>query len=194
MYHKKIIDALGDDGHPVLSKIASITDRIVQIRKSIYIYQNCYQLSLSNTAGAEIEKRLAELCREARALRMMQDNPCIQATSLSIELVLRLSWTPPSQSNVNFTSLASDLKEALCELQIRPCAYMDLTSCQFMIGAIAAGEGSHLRGWYVSRLKRVVQAMRMRGWAEPPPLFDGGLVSDTILMEELKSLWKEIMS
>lgn len=198
MYHRKIIDALGDHGGPVLSKVASISNRVIQLRKSIDVYRR-HQLLIPSTviAEKEIEEMVAALCREARALCVGEENPSVQATSISIELVLRLSWPPlpPSQSDVDFAPLVSGLKKALCQLEIRPCAYMELTSYQFMLGAIAAGKGSPTRAWYVARLRRVVQAMRMRGWAEPLRILEGGgFLSDPILMELFNTLWIEILS
>lgn len=198
MYHRKIIDALGDHGGPVLSKVASISNRVIQLRKSIDVYRR-HQLLIPSTviAEKEIEEMVAALCREARALCVGEENPSVQATSISIELVLRLSWPPlpPSQSDVDFAPLVSGLKKALCQLEIRPCAYMELTSYQFMLGAIAAAKGSPTRAWYVARLKRVVQAMGMRGWAEPLQILErGGFLSDPILMELFNTLCIEILS
>lgn len=194
MYHKKIIEALGDHGSPVLGQVASISDRVIRLRRCIDAYQT-NQLSTSSIIATDIEESLAALCREARALHA-DDNPSVQAAARSIELVLRLSW--PAQPGVDqdqdLTLLADELKEAWCRFPIRPCAYMELTSYQFIIGAVAASEYSPTRAWFVARLQRLVKGMQVRGWNEPLEVLDRGFASDPVLLRRFQSLCKEIMS
>lgn len=167
--------------------MAAIIGRLVQWRNSINPYRK-YQLG-PNSTTKEIEEPLARLHCDARALRVEED-PYVQATSRAIELVLYLSWPP--QVRVDLTLLASELKEDLSQLQVRPCVYMDLTSFHLMIGAISADKGTQTRAWFVGKISRVVLAMRMRGWGEKLRVLERGLTSDTSLRPQLKALWKEI--
>ncbi|KAK7757577.1 hypothetical protein SLS62_000592 [Diatrype stigma] len=193
MYHKKITEALGNHAGPALARVVSISDRVIQLRRSIDAYRNP-RLSTSSMA-TDIEESLAALCREARDLQA-DDNPNVQAASRSIELVIRLSWPPQPgvDQDQDLARLANELKEAWCRFPIRPCAYMELTSYQFMIGAIAASQGSPTRVWYVTRLKGLVHGMQMRGWEEPLEALEGGFASDLVLLKGFKSLRKELMS
>jgi hypothetical protein len=128
------------------------------------------------------------LC-QARAFRV-NDDPYIQATTRAFEIVIHLSWR--KQSEIDLTSLASELKEALCRLQHRPCSYMNLTSCQLMIGAIAAEKGSQTRAWFVALLRSAVLALRSRGWDDPLEILKKGFVYESGLMTSLRSLWIEL--
>ena len=157
-YHKKIIVAIRAYGSQPICNVANISESLVQLRKSI---DTCRKSSLCSDFWAkEMEKNWNSLLCQARALRF-EDNPFVQATSLAIELILYLSWCP--QLEANLTLLASELKEALCRLPFRSCLFMDLTSCQLMLGAVAAGKGSQARARFAARLRRAVLALRSRG-------------------------------
>lgn len=198
LYHKKIIEALSAYDHPQpISDVATISDRLVRLRKSIDDHRK-YQLGPAFVTG-QIEEPLNRLLHQARALRVVDDddnnnNPIMQATSRAIELTLYLSWRPQPRAAANdLTPIATELKEALCRFQIRPCSYMDLTSCPIMLGAIAADQGSQTRAWFVTRLKKAVLGMRSRGWDNPLEILKKGFtLSDSGLMTEFRALWKEL--
>jgi hypothetical protein len=137
----------------------------------------------------EIEEPLNELLCQAQAIRAY-DNLAIQATSRAIELVLYLSWPPQSREILNH--VASELKEALCQIQMRPCSHMDLTSCYLMIGAISADKGSQTRAWFMQKLKSAVLAMRSRGFGDPLEILKSGFVLDADLMASFRALWQEL--
>lgn len=61
---------------------------------------------------------------------------------------------------------------------------MDLTSCQFIIGAVAAASGSSTRVWFVDKLTSAARAMQDRGWGDEPFEILGRMVgADESLME-----------
>lgn len=45
---------------------------------------------------------------------------------------------------------------------------MDLTSYQFIIGAVAAARGSSTRSWFIDKLTSAAKAMQDRGWGDEP--------------------------
>jgi hypothetical protein len=188
-YHKKIIDAIRAYGSQPICTVANISDGLVQLRKSIDTHRKFS--TDSDVLAKEIEENWKNLLCQARALRF-EDNPFVQATSLAVELILYLSWFP--QLEANLTLLASELKDALCRLPFRPCLFMDLTSCQLMLGAVAAGEGSQVRAWFVARLRRAVLALRSRGWVRPLEILEKGFVLDLGLVARFRALWKELDS
>lgn len=190
MYHKKILAALGSHGGSTLFDIGSIIDRIVQWRKAIYSHSK-HRLSLRSMNTKELDEESVRLYAEARALRTKRNDPYVQAASRAIDLVIGLSWLQ-SQNSLDPTLLAGELKEWLDQLQIRPCIYMDLTSCHFMIGAIATDKDRLLRDWFVMKMRRVVLAMRMRGWGGKLKNFERGFISDASLRPILKALWEEV--
>ncbi|RDW57977.1 hypothetical protein BP6252_13388 [Coleophoma cylindrospora] len=189
VYHKKIIDAIRIHGNQPICDVADISDGLVQLRKSIDTHRN--SSSASDVQAKEIEESWNGLLYQARALRY-EDNPFVQATSRAIELILYLSWYPRLEASISL--LASELKEELCRLPVRSCLFMDLTSCQMMLGAIAAGEGSQVRAWFVARLRRAVLTLRSRGWVRPLEILEAGFPSHVGLVARFRALWKELDS
>ena len=188
-YHKRVIDAIRTYDSQPFCNVADICDKIVQLRNLIEAH---YSLnSESGNRAKEIETNWNLLLNQVRALRL-EDSPVFQATSLAMELILYLSWDTPLQTNL--THLASELKEALHRLPFRPCLFMDLTSCQLMLGAIAAGEGSHIRAWFVARLRRAVLVLRCRGWARPLEILEKSFMPSSNLKARFTMLWNELDS
>ncbi|RDL37372.1 Uncharacterized protein BP5553_04805 [Venustampulla echinocandica] len=188
-YHRKIIDAIRAYGSQPICSIANMSDSLVQLRKLIDTHRK--SSSGSDVREKEIGKIWNSLLCQARSLRF-DDNPFVQATSRAIELILYVSWCP--QLEANLTLLASELKDALCRLPVRPCLFMDITSSQLMLGAVAAGEGSQIRAWFVARLRRAVLALRSRGWVRPLEILEKGFVSNDWLVASFRALWKELDS
>jgi hypothetical protein len=145
----------------------------------------------SISVALEIEEPLARLHYEARNLRAT-DNPHIDAAARSIELVLYLLW--PTQSAAHLTLLAGELKEVICRFPIRGCIYMDLTSFQLLIGAIAADTASPVRAWFVDRISKAVKWMQRHGWHDPLSVAETviGAELDDGLVGQIKALWREI--
>lgn len=137
----------------------------------------------------DIEEPLARLHYEARSLRA-SDDPPIDAATRALELVLYLLW--PLSSGAHLTLLADGLKEVIDHCSIKACYYMDLTSFPLMIGAIAAGEDSVTRAWFVNRLSRAVRMMRLQGWDEPLGPIHEKLVSDISLGTRFRALLRQL--
>ncbi|RAL03760.1 uncharacterized protein BO80DRAFT_462447 [Aspergillus ibericus CBS 121593] len=188
VYHPSIVEALGEYDGQRISKLAEICDKATRLREVIESCHQQYQFDACLVAQG-IEEPFASLHYEARALRV-DSNAQVDATARAIELVLYLLW--PSTSAAHLTLLAAELKDAICRFPIESCYYMNLTSFQLMIGAIAAEEGSLVRAWFVDRLVTAVRAMYLHGWEEPLSLMQGKLVSEIGLNGRFRALWREL--
>lgn len=188
-WHPKLIHALREYHDRKITKLSSICDNVVQLWRAINFH---HQNPLDPISIAKnIEEPLAEVHYQARALRS-PDNVHIDAAARAIELVLHLLW--PTQSPAHLTLLASELRGRRSHFPVRHCPYMDLTSFQLMIGAVAAERRSDTRAWFVDRVARSVRWMQNRGWHEPLSLVEerAGLDGDTGLKGQFKALWKEL--
>ena len=183
------MDAIGGYGSQPICRVAKISNSLIQLRDLIDTHRQ--SSSGSNVRVKEIETNWNDLFFQARSLRL-EDNPFVQATSRAIEMILFLSWYPQQEAKLRL--LVSELKEALCRLPVRPCLFMELTSCQMMLGAIVAGEGTQVRAWFVARLRRAVLALRSRGWDRPLEILEKGFVSNVGLVARFRDLWKELDS
>lgn len=187
LYHERILDIFDDCNDQRFSQIRAICDSVTQLQETIGSQHS--QEFDSDSIAREIEEPLANLHYNVRALRAL-DDPYVQATARSIELVLYLLW--PSQSGAHLTLLAGELKDTICRFPIQGCSYMNLTSFQLMIGAIAANENSPTREWFVDRMAREVRAMQLRGWNEPLSMLTKRIISIKALTGRLQALWEEL--
>lgn len=187
-YHEKIIHAIRAYGSIPVCRVADISERVIQLRNSIDVYRKSAP-NLGDSAR-HIETTWQDLLRQARALRS-STNPFVQVTSRALELLLRLSWSSRPAAE-DLTLLAGELRAAISQLPMRPCMFMDLTSSQLMLGAIAAAEGSEVRAWFVARLRRAVSTLRDRGWPRPLEIIERGFVTDVPLVDEFRTLWREL--
>lgn len=187
LYHERILEIMRDCNDQKISQIRAICDSVTQIQETIGSQHS--QEFDSYSIAQEIEEPLAKLHYEVRALRSL-DDPYVQATARSIELVLYLLW--PSQSGAHLTLLAGELKDTICRFPIQGCSYMNLTSFQLMIGAIAANENSSTRGWFVDKMAREVRAMQLRGWNDPLSLLTNRNMPIKALTVRLQALWEEL--
>ncbi|PWY94396.1 hypothetical protein BO94DRAFT_581790 [Aspergillus sclerotioniger CBS 115572] len=187
VYHQSIVEALGDDQGQRISKLANICNRVIQLRE-LMEFRHQHQFDAYFIAR-EIEEPLARLHYELRALRVESDAQ-VDAAARAIELVLYLLW--PSSSGAHLTLLAAELKDAICRFPIKCCYYMNLTSFQLMVGAIAAEEGSLTRAWFVDRLARAVRVMHFHGWNEPLGIMQRKLTTDVGLNGRFRALWREL--
>ena len=175
-------------GFQAVSDIADICKDLTCFQK---LTEGCRQGEIRpDFPLVEVEIWFHKLLNEARSFQGDQ-SPFVQATAFAIELIIHMFWSS-HQEKIDPTLVASRMKEALCRLQIRPCSYMDLTSCHFMIGAIASDERSQARTWFVSKLRRAVRALRARGWENPLDIVERGFVPDLNLSIRLKALWEEV--
>ncbi|RDW76864.1 uncharacterized protein DSM5745_06856 [Aspergillus mulundensis] len=187
VWHPRIVEILGESHDRRILKLAEICDSVTEVRKTI----SSFHESPSDVAIAqEIEEPLARLHYEARNLRA-PDNLHIDAAARAIELVLYL--LRPTQSSAHLALLAAELKEVISRFPIKGCTYMDLTSFQLMIGAIAADRASPVRTWFVEKILKPVRWMQERGWRAPLSIVEtvGSDPGDT-LVGRLSALWKEL--
>lgn len=187
VYHRKVIDAIRAYDNQPICEVANISDSLVQLRKQIDTYRK--YPSGSDCQQEDIKESWNSLLLQARALRS-EHNLFILATSLAIELILFLLWFPQLQANTEL--LAGELKEAMCQFPFRPCVYMDLTSCQLILGAVAAADGSQVKAWFVARLRKAALALRSRGWVQPFESLEKSFVSDARLAARFRALWKDL--
>lgn len=139
-----------------------------------------------------IMQPMCDILSQARAIRP-DGSPSLQAACITVELIIYLSWSPLPGA-INITAVASELKEAICASQFRPCYYFDLTSCQLMIGAIAADEGSPTRAWFMDRLKRAWGMVKSHGRDAATDILEKNMLFKISLQTQFKSLWMELDS
>ncbi|KAL4963698.1 uncharacterized protein BDV14DRAFT_83800 [Aspergillus stella-maris] len=190
-WHPSVTDALTGYHDHRIPELSEICRSVIRLRKVIASH---HRQPLHDTMVAtEIEEPLARLHYETRALRDT-GTPHVDAAARAIEIALYVLW--PSQTSAHLTLLAGQLKKAICRFPIRRCAYMDFTSYQLMIGAIAAGEGSPVRTWFVEKVTEAVRWTQNRGWVEPLSVLEWGLErgEDDDLAERFRALWREIQN
>jgi hypothetical protein len=188
VYHNKVIDIIRTYGNQPFCTVADICDDVIELRRLISAHR---QSSEVDAASKEIHETWSCLLYRARTLRL-DTNPCVRAASSAIQLVLQLSWDP--EQNTALGDTAEELKEAICLLPARSCLFMDVTSCQLMLGAVAAYRGSQTRAWFVAKLRRAVVALRARGYTRPQDILAQGIVAEPSLMDCFGSLWEEVNS
>ncbi|KAI0487788.1 hypothetical protein F4859DRAFT_466185 [Xylaria cf. heliscus] len=137
-----------------------------------------------------IMQPMYDMLSEARAIRV-NGSPTLQASCITVELIIYLSWSSSPEA-INLNAVASELKEATCASQFRPCYYFDLTCCQLMIGAIAADEGSPTRAWFMDRLKSAWRIVKSRGCNNAMDILERNMTFKTGLKAQFKSLWIEL--
>lgn len=160
-WHRKVIDAISDSGGARLRNVAEICEGIIALRQSINLYHE------GHLDPQFIEDEWTRLRGKTQKLRRSKKNKYLYSTALSLELILCLLWPPASQSSCIHT-MAKDLQQSTSQFPKMPCPYMDLTSCQFIIGAVAAASGSSTRSWFVDKLTSAARAMQDRGWGDEP--------------------------
>lgn len=178
--HRKIIDALSIDYGKPLSKIVSVIDSLVTLRDSIADYREINQES--TYLSEEIEVAYQDLLARIRALRLLSD-PGIDAAALSLELALHHSW--PGASKSLLARIADELGHAINKTAVSHCFFVDITSCQLMLGAAYAGKGSPSNRWFLARFEQVISALRSRGWANPLYLTNEKLLAEFGLLDRL---------
>lgn len=190
MYHSKLIDALGYLESSAVSHVAQISETFITLRQSIHTC-NTHKLD-SQSVTQDVAEQMEKLRRQIRALRSIKDNKVVLATAQTIELASDLLWG--AQPEANLALLAAELKETLEQIPMRACLYMDLTSCQLIIGATAAEKGTTTREWFVDKLKSAAQAMQSRGWIQPFDILEKGLQADRDLAGWLTMLKPDLLN
>ncbi|KAI0147043.1 hypothetical protein GGR57DRAFT_264519 [Xylariaceae sp. FL1272] len=190
-YHKKLIDATNasdDAQNSSLIRIATLCEKLTDWILATETSQASAQSS--DFIWQRVIHPMQEMIHEAEAIRS-QGRPTLQASCITIQLIIYLSWNCPS-GGIDLTTVADELKEALCATQFRPCCYCDLTSCDFMIGALAAREGSATRAWFIKRLQKPWEIVKSRGCDDILGMLERNMGSKTELAKRFRSLWAEL--
>ncbi|KAI0858865.1 hypothetical protein F4860DRAFT_287598 [Xylaria cubensis] len=190
-YHKKFVNAAHathDVQCSVLIRIAGLCEKLAQWMQEMGTSRKYPQTS--DFIIESIMQPMQDMLAQARAIRE-DGSPTIRSACITIELIIFLSWSSP-QGAINLTAVAKELKEAICAKQFRPCHYVELTSCQLMVGAIAADEGSSTRAWFMNRLKSAWQMVKSRGCNDAMEILEKNMVIETGLQAQFKSLWMEL--
>ena len=188
---KTVLHALGEDSVRKVRHISTICEGLAELRRDVNACYAYPTVSPSDELANRIQHRLQILHHKTSMLRS-DPSPYLQAFSRAIEIFLHLTW--PCHETVDLPWLAVDLKRALCVPLVRLCSSMDLTYCQFMIGAVAAEDGSETKAWYLERLASMLLAMQLRGWDGTLEVLERGLMPDAKLLSRFKALWMEIVS
>ncbi|KAI0968558.1 hypothetical protein F4678DRAFT_464172 [Xylaria arbuscula] len=191
-YHKKFINAARkaqDDRCSSLIRLAHVCENLVNWMQSVD--ESRIHPQKSGFMMEHIVQPMHDILSQARAIRDDSD-VAAQASCITIELIIYLSWS--SLSGINLTAVASELKDAICASQFRPCCYSDLTSCQFMIGAIAADKGSPTRAWFMDRMRSAWRIVKSRGCNEVMDILGKNMRLNTRLESQFRSLWVELDS
>lgn len=173
-------------GNSELSRVVVIGNRLAQLRHMLENYDE--RADHQDIPINEIKSTVRELHIAAQFLGS-SSSPYVRVTSLAIELYLDFSW--PEQPSADLSSLSRRLKDALRQLPIKPCPYMDLTSTSFVLGLVAAEHDSETRLWFLSRLRAVVADMESRGWTRPLQHLERAIESDQRLAARFKAIWDD---
>ncbi|KAL2812950.1 hypothetical protein BJX63DRAFT_421477 [Aspergillus granulosus] len=186
-WHPNVLSALRNYHDQQVFKLAALCDGVTHLRSVIESHhERAFDARL---IARDIEEPLARLHYEARALRN-SNNVHLDAAARAAELVLHLLW--PSHSGSYLTLLAGELRDVMRRFPIKGCPYMHMTCFQFMIGAIAADEGSPARTWFIDKLSMAVRWMQARGWPEPLRLLQDKVLSDKGLNGRFRRLWGDL--
>ncbi|KAI0551809.1 hypothetical protein F4679DRAFT_124729 [Xylaria curta] len=192
-YHKKFVNAAYKTPDVHCSSLKRIADLCENLANWMEEMNTCRKYpQKSDFVIGSIMQPMQDMLAKARAIRE-DGSPTLQSACITIELIIFLSWSSP-QGAINLTAVASELKEAIHAKQFRPCHYVELTSCQLMIGAIAADEGSPTRAWFMNRLKSAWQMVKSRGYNDAMNILERNMVFKTGLEAQFKSLWMELDS
>lgn len=135
----------------------------------------------------EIEENLETLLQQARNIRNISDNKAVRATTITVEIIIHISW--PWKYAPRLNTLIGELQESLLLLPVRGCSYMDFTSCQHLIGAIVAQQSTSTQAWFVNKLTSAANAMRSRGWQQPFQILEDLVRADARLTEWIRIFW-----
>ncbi|CRG88451.1 hypothetical protein PISL3812_05481 [Talaromyces islandicus] len=186
VYHRKVINAIGSADSSLILQVVELCEGLIKLRQSIDTSNKYSNPGYIPYITQEIEAPFANLLHQALNLRKNSDNKAAHATAQAVEIILYLSC--PWKNAPNLNTLADELKETLLQLPVRSCSYMDFTSCQHLIGAIASQHKTSTQAWFVNKLTSAAKAMRSRGWHQPFEVLEDGLQFDVRLTEWFRRL------
>lgn len=183
-YHPVLARDLAEYDCPVISTLDDMARKVRKLRRLIEMHMQ-HPLQ-PETVGLEIQKPHDQVLRNVEIL-LAHENAYVRNTAKAIQLILSLSW-PLETDHVKSALLASEMKDGLAGLPGRSCLYMDVSSCQIIIGAVASERGSEAREWFVDKLRRAMKAVQDRGWKRPYELLEMALAKDDRLLARLRVL------
>ncbi|RYC59100.1 hypothetical protein CHU98_g7107 [Xylaria longipes] len=190
-YHKKLVNAIRTV-HGVqcssLIRMEGLCENLARWMQEINASRKYPQKS--DFIMEHIMQPMHDVLSQARAIRA-EGSPALQASCIAVELIIWLSWSSQPGA-INLTAVASELKDAIYASQFRPCCYSDLTSCQLMLGAMAADEGSPTRAWFMDRLRSAWQMVKSRGCSDVTDILERNMIFKTSLEAQFESLWMEL--
>jgi hypothetical protein len=188
-YNTQLIEEISAYGDHSLLKVTAISNAASGLFRSIDA-QSKHFIQQSIEEDVQVGRVCDELISQVQNLRTIP-NPFVHATSYSIELLIYLHQ--PSKVRNEMTFIADRLKDSICQLRPKnTCSFMDLTSCQLIIGALTSGNASSTRKWFISKLRNAVLALKSRGWKTPLNILPEAFISNPDLVPAMVSLWKEI--
>ncbi|KAI0426241.1 hypothetical protein F5Y09DRAFT_71434 [Xylaria sp. FL1042] len=190
-YHRRFVSAAHiaqGAQYSSLIRLAEICENLARWMTRIEASRRCPQKS--DFIMEHIMQPMHDILSQAQTLGT-DANATLQASCITVELIIYLSWGSLN-GVVNLTTVASELKEAICASQFRPCCYSDLTSCQLMIGAMAADKGSQVRAWFIDRLKSAWRVVKSRGCNDVMDVLERNMTFRTSLKTRFKLLWMEL--
>ncbi len=195
VYDNKIIDAARLHGtNAILLKIARLPDSLVQLRDLLERHNK--STASSDSLLREIDQKWTNILQLTQDLRANASennlNPYVEATSISGEILLWLCWRNHQSFADHLAHLAEQLKQAISRFPFRPCSFTEMTSCQMMLGALAARPDSDARAWFVAKFTRAVAALRARGWEKPLGIVRGRVQTEMVGVGRAEELWEEV--
>ncbi|KAG9258715.1 uncharacterized protein F5Z01DRAFT_215342 [Emericellopsis atlantica] len=187
VYHPKLVELLEDHADGIITTTSALAYRVVLLRGMVHLHrQNGYRRD-----EVEAIAEVSEIIQQRTLVLEAHSNPYVRCTTKANRLLSTLSW-PLEVDESACASLADELKAEMESLPGRSCLYMDLTSCQIIVGAIASAPGSASRAWFIDKLSRGVRGMQRRGWNNAYELLETALGNDEDLLERFATLWAEI--
>lgn len=166
---------------------SAVTDEMAGLRQALNLY-HAYDMGPNFVAG-EIEARISRLQDVARQLSTDQ-RPFLRALGHAVKVFLPLSW-PCESVDVDVATLAVDLRRSLESSHRRLCSSVDLTSWQFLVGALGSEAGSGHQKWFLLRLRKLLSSSPFRTWENVLSMWQNAFMPDDRVLEQFKRLWEE---
>jgi hypothetical protein len=189
IYQAVVRDAISKDKHPSMHELTAVTDSLINLLRPL-LNHDAYTLRSLNATTQQRQQYERQL-RRIRTLRSHSE-PLLRATACALELLLRSFCFGAVGEDLPVVALA--LKDALSQVTSTPCAYVDLTDCHLIMGAIFARKGSKTREWFVGRLRNAISTLQRRGWDDPVDILRQGVKFPRILAQDVDHLWAELRS
>ena len=174
-------------GNHIAVRVATTARRLSEMRR--IFNRDRKKWAETSEVPRDTQELWMKSCIEARTFRG-HSSPHVRAAAKAFELVLFLMTTKKEDGIT--TRVAEELKADMEVLPGRSCMYMDLTSCHLILGVVAAKDGSETRAWFMGRLRRAIQAMRLRGWENPFGFLQRAIEVDAMLLDCLEELEGEL--